>query len=269
MEFFRRLPACAILWGRKPAVNRNIGKKFHIFEAAEALGLYISSIMEVHDYYPKVSDLPDDLKPRELLFARGAEYLSNRQLLQIVLGSGTKDRGVHLLAQDVLAVLDSPGDSFTPEGLLGIQGLGDAKRALLCAAFELARRRLCPTRRRIGKPADILPIVVHFADRKQEHFLSVSLNGAHEVIGLRVVSVGLVNRTLVHPREVFADPLADRAAAVVAAHNHPSGNVEPSSEDREITDRLYRAGEVLGIPLLDHVIFGRRGYYSFLEAGEL
>jgi DNA repair protein RadC len=76
-------------------------------------------------------------------------------------------------------------------------------------------------------------------------------------------------QTLVHPREVFADPLADRAAAVVAAHNHPSGNVEPSSEDREITDRLYRAGEVLGIPLLDHVIFGSRGYYSFLEEGEL
>ncbi|HUX11678.1 MAG TPA: JAB domain-containing protein, partial [Spirochaetia bacterium] len=144
-----------------------------------------------------------------------------------------------------------------------------AKAALLSAAIEFSRRQLCPERRRIAFPADVLPLVRHFADRKQEHFISLSLNGAHEVSAVRVVSVGLVNRTIVHPREVYADPVTDRASAVIVCHNHPSGNVDPSSEDREVTRRLAAAGETLGIPLLDHVVFSERAYYSFLEHGEI
>ena len=105
--------------------------------------------------------------------------------------------------------------------------------------------------------------------RKQEHFLCVSLNGANEVIQTRVVSVGLVNKTQVHPREVFADPITDRASAVIVAHNHPAGGTSPSREDREVTQQLKFAGETLGIRLLDHIIFDRKGYYSFLEKGEI
>jgi DNA repair protein RadC len=112
---------------------------------------------------------------------------------------------------------------------------------------------------------DTLPLLERFADRNQEHFLTLSLNGAHEVIMVRTVSVGLVNRTMVHPREVFAGPLTDRASAIILAHNHPSGSVEPSAEDDEITTRLLSAGETLGIPVLDHVVFSRSGYYSYLE----
>ncbi len=96
-----------------------------------------------------------------------------------------------------------------------------------------------------------------------------SLNGANEVIAARVVSVGLVNKTQVHPREVFADPLTDRASAVVVAHNHPSGSIEPSKEDMDITGQLKSAGEILGIRLLDHIVFNQKGYYSFLESGLL
>ncbi len=114
-----------------------------------------------------------------------------------------------------------------------------------------------------------IPVIRHYANRRQETFLSVSLNGAHEVIKIRVVSIGLVNRTLVHPREVFADPLADRAAAVICAHNHPSGNTDPSPDDREVTDILKKAGKILGIELLDHIIFSEAGFYSFLEKGEI
>ncbi len=225
--------------------------------------------MEARDSYFTISDLPEELRPRELLVNRGAEYLTDIQLIQILLGSGTKGKGVHLLAEEVLKVIDGVGGELQPAVLTVIPGLGTAKASVICAALEFSRRRLCPSRRKIKSPADILPAVTHFADRKQEHFLSVSLNGAHEVIGVHVVSVGLVNRTLVHPREVFAEPLVERAAAVIAAHNHPSGNVEPSGEDREITDRLKRSGDVLGIQLLDHVIFSSRGYYSFLENGQL
>ena len=107
------------------------------------------------------------------------------------------------------------------------------------------------------------------ADRKQEHFLCISLNGAYEVIAVRTVSVGLVNKTQVHPREVYADPLTDRATAIIVAHNHPTGSLTPSKDDIIITRQLKSAGETLGIRLLDHIIFGHKGYYSFQESDRL
>jgi DNA repair protein RadC len=118
-------------------------------------------------------------------------------------------------------------------------------------------------------PTDVLPLVRHYADRKQEHFICISINGANEFITTRVVSVGLVNKTQVHPREVFADPITDRASAIIVAHNHPSGGLLPSQEDLEITKQLTSAGEVLGIKVLDHMIFNDKGYYSLLEKGEI
>lgn len=217
----------------------------------------------------EIRETPTADRPREKIAAFGSERLSDRELLQAILGSGSRGRPVTALADQVLALLDRLGPGIGFSELVGVSGLGSAKAALLCAAFELARRMRCPDSARIAVPADILPIVRHYADRKQEHFLCVSLNGAHEVQSVRVVSIGLVNRTIVHPREVFADPLTDRAAAVVVAHNHPSGRVEPSMEDRDVTRRLQQAGDTLGLRLLDHVIFSTKGYYSFLEHGEL
>jgi DNA repair protein RadC len=114
----------------------------------------------------------------------------------------------------------------------------------------------------------VYPLVRHYSDRKQEHFICLSLNGAHEVLAIRVVSIGILNKTIVHPREVFGDPISDRAAAIVVCHNHPSGQLEPSEEDIAITRRLSEAGELLGINLLDHLILSPRGgYYSFVESG--
>ncbi|MEW5815070.1 MAG: DNA repair protein RadC [Spirochaetota bacterium] len=208
-------------------------------------------------------------RPREQLIAHGPEHLSDRQLLAILIGWGTKGRGVNLLAAEVLKLFDRLNGRLNVNDLMSITGLGEAKSAIIAAALEFSRRRLCPDRRRISFPADAIPLINHFSDRRQEHFLTLSLNGAHEVLNIRVVSVGLVNRTIVHPREVFADPLTDRAAAIIAAHNHPSGRVEPSREDREITTRLKEAGETLGISLLDHIIFSVKEYYSFLEQGQL
>lgn len=144
-----------------------------------------------------------------------------------------------------------------------------AKATLIAAALEFARRRIRPEGLKISFPADVLPLIQNYADRKQEHFICVSINGANEVIKSRVVSVGLVNKTQVHPREVFADPITDRASGIIAAHNHPNGSLSPSNEDIEITKQLKFAGETLGIRLLDHIIFNHKGYYSFLESGEL
>ncbi|MBN2051225.1 MAG: DNA repair protein RadC [Spirochaetales bacterium] len=211
----------------------------------------------------------DALLPREKLFAQGPGSLSDQELLCLLFGTGTRGKDVFRLAGEVLSLLDTLEPSVLPETLLSVRGIGTAKVALLTAALEFSRRVLCPGRNRIHRPKEILPLIRHYAERKQECLLSLSLNGAHEVMSIRVVSVGLVNRTVVHPREVFADPLTERAAALLVAHNHPSGNLEPSGEDAEVTSRLKQAGDILGIPLLDHIIFTTDAYFSFLEEGLL
>ena len=217
----------------------------------------------------KVADLPKSERPREKLRDKGAEALSDLELLAIILGSGTKGHEVITVADRLLKVLDRTDVNPGPEELEQIEGMGPAKATLILAALEFARRRIRPEGLKISFPTDILPIIRHFGDRKQEHFLCISLNGANEVIQTRVVSVGLVNKTQVHPREVFADPITDRASAVIVAHNHPAGGTSPSQEDREVTQQLKSAGETLGIRLLDHIIFDQKGYYSFLEKGEI
>jgi DNA repair protein RadC len=213
----------------------------------------------------KFKDLSAAERPREKLQAKGPEALSDLELLAILLGSGTKTGDVLTVAGRILKVLDGRNEKLSVEELQKIEGVGPAKASLIAAALEFARRRIRPEGLRISFPPDVLPLIRHFADRKQEHFICASLNGANEVIATRVVSVGLVNKTQVHPREVFADPLIDRASAVIVAHNHPSGSLEPSKEDIDITGQLKSAGEILGIRLLDHVIFNSKGYYSFLE----
>ncbi|MEE8584028.1 MAG: DNA repair protein RadC [Acidobacteriota bacterium] len=209
-------------------------------------------------------DLPLSERPREKLCRQGPKALSDRELLAVVLGSGTRKRGVLWLADEILKKLDGT-DRVTPECLREIEGVGPARAMKICAALEFARRRIRPEGVKIVLAVDALPLVRHYADRKQEHFLCISLNGANEVIATRVVSVGLVNRTQVHPREVFADPIADRAVSVIVAHNHPSGTPAPSSQDVEVTRRLKAAGDILGISLIDHIIFTRNSYYSFQE----
>jgi len=202
--------------------------------------------------HERISDLLPRDRPRERLASRGVNALSDIELLTLMLGSGSRKKGVGKLASDLLTVLDGSGDIPDAGELTTISGIGPARAALIAASLEFARRRLRPARRRISEPSDVLPLVSHWSDRPQEHFLVLSLNGAHEVIRLRVISQGILDRTIVHPREVFVDPLGDRAAAIVCAHNHPSGNTDPSPEDRELTRRLKKAGELLGIPLLDH-----------------
>jgi len=207
--------------------------------------------------------------PRERLRESGVGSLRDDELVSLLIGTGVAGNPVAKVAGEVLRAIDRSNGPPVDADLVAIPGLGPAKAAAIGAAFELARRVLCPGRRKVRSPGDILPVVDRFADRRQECFLSISLNGAHEITATRIVTVGLVNRTVVHPREVFADPLTDRAAAVILAHNHPSGSLEPSAEDEEVTRRLVSAGRLLGIPVLDHVIFSARGYYSFLEHGEL
>ena len=154
----------------------------------------------------KLKDLSESERPREKLQAKGPEALSDLELMAILLGSGTKGSDVLTVAGRILKVLDGRNEKLSLEELQKIEGVGPAKASLIAAALEFARRRIRPEGLRISFPPDVLPLIRHFADRKQEHFICVSLNGANEVIATRVVSVGLVNKTQVHPREVFADP---------------------------------------------------------------
>lgn len=217
----------------------------------------------------KIKDIPEKDRPREKLLHKGAESLSDQELIAILLGRGTEGHDVMSVAKRVLKILDSTNCNPDLKELQAIEGMGPAKAALINAAMEFARRRIKPEGLKISFPPDVLPLIRHYADRKQEHFICVSLNGANEVITSRVVSVGLVNRAQVHPREVFADPITDRASAIIVAHNHPAGGLTPSKEDIGITKQLKEAGETLGIKLLDHIIFDHKGYYSFLEKGEI
>ena len=216
-----------------------------------------------------IHQMPEADRPREKLLRKGAAALSDRELLAVLLGKGTPRMDVITLAGKMARLIDEKGLQVKAEDLTQLEGVGDAKATLVLAAIEFARRRIKPEGAKIESPAELLPHIRHYADRKQEHFLCASINGANEVLNIRVVSIGLIDRSPVHPREVFADALSDRASAVIVAHNHPNGGVEPSQSDINITAQLKAAGEIIGIELLDHIIFNRTGYFSFLETGRL
>ena len=212
-------------------------------------------------------------RPRERLDAVGPDALSDAELLALLLRTGGRGADALSVAARLLQ---------RHEGLLGlarasqrelsaIPGIGPAKRATLRAAFELGRRlaagRLAPGTALRG-PADVFR---HFhptlRDAPTERFLVVLLDGRHRLMRHELVSQGTLTASLVHPREVFRPALRESAAALVLVHNHPSGDPAPSAEDREVTARLVRAGELLGIPVVDHVVIAERGYTSLRETG--
>ncbi len=217
----------------------------------------------------KIKEMPLNERPRERLIEKGAKFLSDQELLAVILGKGTSKDDVLSLSKKIVKIIDEKGFSFSSKDILDVDGIGFAKAASILASFEFVRRRIKPEGLKIKFPADILPLIQHYGDRKQEHFLSVSINGANEVMSVRVVSIGLVNKSHVHPREVFADVIAERASAVIVAHNHPNGDLKPSAEDIRITRRLKDAAAILGLKLLDHIIFNAKGYYSFVEEDEM
>lgn len=205
---------------------------------------------------------------RERLLKYGAEQLSDTDLLAVLLHTGIANKPVTKLAEEIVRHIDTRKTESIEAALKTVNGIGDAKLSTILAAFELGRRYYGVGGEKVRHPSDVVPFLRHYSVRKQEQFICVSLNGAHEISAIRVVSVGTLTHTLVHPREVFADPLAERAAAVILAHNHPSGSLEPSADDLTLTKRLCEAGRLLGIEVLDHVIVSPNGeYLSFIEAG--
>jgi len=226
-----------------------------------------------HRWDPKrrhrIQDMPCGDRPREKLLSRGASSLSDVELLAVLLGSGTKRTSVLDLSSRILRTLEGRLDRAGADDLRAIAGVGRAKACQIAAALELARRHIAKGRHVIREAADALPYLQSIRAKKQEHFVCLSLNGAHEVIESRVVTVGLLDTNQVHPREVFADPIADRAASVLVAHNHPSGTLAASPEDLALTRRIVQAGELLGIRVLDHLIVTSDGFLSLRASGQL
>jgi DNA repair protein RadC len=166
-------------------------------------------------------------------------------------------------------MLDDAFDSMTLEKLCGIHGLGSAKASQILASIELSKRYLIRENKRLTSAQDVYDELRSFSTKSQEHFLSITLDGASHIINTRTEFIGTLNQSLVHPREVFADAIADRAAGIIIAHNHPSGTLEASRADIQITERLKEVSKLVGIELLDHVILAKQGYYSFSDEGLL
>ncbi len=212
----------------------------------------------------KVMEMPSFERPREKMEEKGPQALTDLELLSVIISSGTPARPVFDIASDLLALLDRRPNATVDE-IAKIRGLGQAKSTQVAAALELGRRRTRKNSNQITSPGDIYNEVRHYAYRSQEQFIVLSMNGAQEVMDIFTATIGLVNKTLVHPREVFSEPIRLRAANIALAHNHPSGQLSPSEEDINVTNRLVEAGKILGIKVLDHLIFTPEGYYSFLE----
>jgi len=214
-----------------------------------------------------IKDMPEHSRPREKLREKGAAALTDEELVAAILGKGTAGVDVRTMARQVAGLIREHKARLSLEHLQAIPGIGLDKAAQILSAFELARRHLLRETVKITVAQDVLPLVADIAGKQQEYFVCISLNGANEVIEKRVVTIGLLDRSPVHPREVFADVIAERAAAVIFAHNHPSGELQPSEADRKTHEQLTEAAKILGIRVLDQIIVTKKGHFSFQENG--
>lgn len=212
-----------------------------------------------------ISQLESFDKPREKLLNKGVQHLKDYELVAIVLGSGIKGKDVIKLSKEIVKLFEDDFNSLDLQKLLCIHGLGVAKASQVLSAVELSRRYLIKQNKKITDANDVYEELKKYRDKRQEYFLSLYLDGANHLSETRVITIGTLNQSLVHPREVFAPAIEQRCASIIVAHNHPSGVLSPSREDIEVTKRLQESGKILGIELLDHLIFTKNGYVSLRD----
>lgn len=224
-----------------------------------------------------IKDLPEDDRPRERLIKYGPSVLSNAELMAIIIGTGNKDESAIMLSQRLLS--EGNGLKYLldtgVERLSEIKGIGLAKAAKIKAAIELGRRLALAGYSDgyiIKKPDDVISLLMdEMRYLNKEYFKVVMLNVKNKVIAVDTVSIGSLNTSIVHPREVFKAAIERSASSIIMVHNHPSGDPTPSREDIEVSDRIFKSGNLLGIKVLDHIIIGdgigislkERGYYDF------
>jgi len=214
-----------------------------------------------------IKDIPKFDRPREKMDRNGPQALSDIELLAVLLGSGIKGKDVFKVARDILKLVQKDFNGINLKSLKNIDGVGVAKATQIIAAIEFSKRFLIKDKIKITCSNDIVKMTEELKNKKQEYFLTFTLDGAHNLIQKRTVFIGILNQSLVHPREIFADAITDRAAGIIFVHNHPSGNIEPGKEDISVTNRLIEVGKLVGINVVDHIIVSKDGYFSFNEKG--
>ncbi len=215
----------------------------------------------------KLTTLSKNDKPREKLLKKGAKALKDYELIAILLGSGIKGKDVFALSKEIAKLFENDFENLYLEKLLNINGVGLAKASQIISAIELSRRYLIKQNKKVTSPQDIFNELKEFSTKKQEHFILVTLDGASHIINTHTIFIGTLNQSIVHPREVFATAIEERAANIIIAHNHPSNTLAPSQADINITKRLKEVAKLVGIELLDHIILTKDGYYSFSDEG--
>ena len=217
----------------------------------------------------KIKDLPKIERPREKLIHYGASRLANSELLAILLRSGKKGENVVDLANKILKKYKAENlPELTYQELKDFSGLGPAKACEIVACFELGKRLLKDKKVQLYlNPEEVWKELKDIRDNKKEHFIIFYLDTRNQEIKREIISIGSLNGSLVHPREVFEPAIKHLAAQVILAHNHPSGSLEPSEDDLQVNKRLVEAGKILGIEVIDHIIVTKNGYLSFKEKG--
>lgn len=219
---------------------------------------------------PSIKSLPSSERPRERLVNHGADSLSTVELLAIILGSGSRKNDVVQLSASILSryELEKLCNAGVTE-LTGFDGVSTAKACSIVAGFELGRRAILQEhkkQKKIHQASDVVnllrPLIAH---KEKENFVVLMLDSRNSLIRQETVAVGSLNASLIHPREIFRQAIIENAAAVVIAHNHPSGEPEPSLDDIKVTKQLVKAGHLIGIEVLDHVIIAKNRFYSFMD----
>lgn len=228
----------------------------------------------MQEYKIRIHDMQKEERPRERLINNGASALSDSELLAIILRTGSRQENVINLAQRILSQYNLKQLSQTNLAqLMKIHGIKESKAAQIAACFEIARRLESfkeGAKPKINSPVDVYNrIYPRLREQKKEMFIELCLDTKNQVIKEDIISIGSLNANVVHPREVFRMALAESAAHIIVAHNHPSGDPTPSREDIEITKKLVETGSIIGIDVLDHVIIGDGRHFSMKEAGHI
>ena len=223
----------------------------------------------------KIKEMPKEERPRERLMCYGVEKLSNEELLAILLKTGTKEMSAKVLASYILREIDgvSGFQHCSYQTLSRMKGVGNVKACTIFAAIELGKRVLQKDPILFQKFEDAYQVASYYWDKlgnlKQEYFICVYLDVTKKLIHEKVLFIGTLNRSLVHPREVFKEAYRVSASSIICIHNHPSGEVLPSKEDIVFTAQLVKVGKMLGIEVIDHIIIGNEKYYSFFENNQI
>ena len=205
------------------------------------------------------------MKPREKILKYGPEKLESWELVATILGSGIQWLDVFQLSKKANKVIEEQAGSITIEDLEKIKWIGKVKAIQIISAFELAKRHFIDDNIIIESIWDVLGQVSEYRNKRQEYLICITLDGASRLINKRIITIWLLNQSLVHPREVFADAIEDRAHSIILVNNHPSGTNKPSNEDIYVTKRLREVSELVWIQLRDHIIITKNDYYSFKE----